>query len=156
MSDPILKLQLVVRAELALAEIRARRTATRSALSAVALLFLLLGLAMMTLSLYNALQLYMSPAWAAFCVSIVDILLGGVFIVFAKRAGPSKNEEKLAREMREMAYAELGSDVQEIKDEFNRISSEISRIRSGISSFTGGAVSSIGPLVNLLAKTLKR
>ena len=156
MSDPIMKLQIVVRAELALAEIRARRTATRSTYFSVALVFLLIGLGMMTLAVYNGLKNYMSPAWAAFSVALLDMLLGIIFILVAKGSGPSANEEKLARELREMAYNELGNDIQEVKDEISKISSEISRIRTGITSFTKGAAGSLGPVVSLLIKALKR
>ena len=150
MSDPMLKLQLVVRAELALAEIRARRTASRTTYLSIALVFLLLGIGMMTLALFNALKAYMSPAWAAFCVASLDLVIGLIFVLAARRAGPSENEEKLARQLREMAYTELGSDIQEIKDEFSRISGEVSRIRSGITSFAGG---SIAPLISMLLRS---
>ena len=150
MSDPMLKLQLVVRAELALAEIRARRTASRSTFLAVALVFLLLGIGMMTLAAFHALKAYMSPAWAAFCVASLDLAIGLVFVLVSRRAGPSENEEKLARQLREMAYNELGNDIQDVKDEFGRISGEISRIRSGIASFAGG---SLAPLVSLLLRS---
>ena len=125
MSDPMLKLQLVVRAELALAEIRARRTASRTTYLSVALVFLLLGIGMMTLALFHALKAYMSPAWAAFSVASLDLLIGILFALAARRAGPSENEEKLARQLREMAYSELGNDIQEVKDEFGDATKEV-------------------------------
>jgi len=156
MSEPILKLQILVRAEIALAEIRARRAATRSAYFAVALVFLLLGLAMMTLAIYHALTPIMGPAWAAFTVALADLLIGIVVALIGRGAGPSENEEKLAREIREMAYAELNSDFQQVKNEFGQITSEIKRIRSGVSSFASGAAGTLGPVINMLINMLKR
>lgn len=156
MSEPMLKLQIIVRAELALAEIRTRRAASRSAFFGVALVFLLLGLAMMTLAVYHALTPLMGPAWAAFTVALADTFIGIIVVLIARRAGPSENEEKLAREIREMAYAELNNDIQQVKSEFDQISSEVKRIRSGVTAFTSGAAGTLGPVISMLIKILKR
>ena len=156
MSEPMLKLQIIARAELALGEIRARRAASRSALFAVALVFLLLGLSMMTLAVYHALTPHLGPAGAALTVALIDSFIGVIVILVARRAGPSENEEKLAREIRDMAYAELNNDIEQVKSEFNQLSGEVKRIRTGISSFTSGAAGTLGPLLNYLIKSLKR
>ena len=156
MSDTMLKLQIVVRAEFALAEIRARRAASRSAFFAVSLVFLLLGLGMTTLAVFHALKPHMGPAWAAFTVAMVDTLIGVVLLLIARRAGPSENEEKLAREIREMAYTELNNDIRQVKGDLDNISSEVQRIRSGLMSFTSGAAGTLGPVISMLIKLLKR
>ena len=156
MAEPIVKLQFLVRAELALAEIRARRTATRSAYFSVSLVFLFLGLAMMTLAVYHALQPYVGPAWAAFIVSAVDTVIGVALLQVARRAGPGENEEKLAREIREMAYAELNADIQQVKNDLVNITTEVKRIRSGVTAFASGTASTLGPVVSILLKALKR
>ena len=156
MSEPMMKLQIIARSEIALAQINARRVASRSALFAVALVFLLLGLAMMTMALYHALQPALGSPLAAFTVSTIDTIIGIVFILFARRAGPSDNEEKLAREIRDMAYAELGKDIDTIKGEIDQISQDISRIRSGFASVTSSASSTIGPVISMLLKVAKR
>jgi len=152
----MLKLQILVRSELALADIHGRRAATRSAYFAVAMVFLLLGLAMLTLAVYQALVPVMGPAWAAFTVAMVDTVIGIVIALGARRAGPSENEEKLAREIRDMAYAELNNDFEQVKGQFNQVADEVKRIRSGISSFSSGAVGTLGPVLSMLVKTLKR
>ena len=156
MSDTMLKLQILVRAELALAGIQGRRAGARSAYFAVALVFLLLGLGMLTVAAYQALLPRMGPAGAALTVALADIAIGIVVALVARRAGPSENEEKLAREIREMAYAELSGDIDQVKNEFNDIAAEVRRIRSGITSFTGGAAGAIGPVLNLLVKAIKK
>lgn len=156
MSDPVLKLQILVRAELALAQIHARRATTRSAYFAVALVFLLLGLAMMTLAVYHALVPSMGPAWAAFTVAIVDTLIGIIIVMVARSAGPAESEEKLAREIRDMAYTELSADIEHVKGELSQITADVKRIRSGFSNITSGATSALGPLVSMLLKAVKR
>lgn len=154
MSDSIMKLQIIARSELALAQINARRMASRSALFSVALVFLLLGLAMMTLGLYYALVPSLGESWAALAVSSIDIVIGLVFILVARRAGPSENEEKLAREIREMAYSELGNDIDKIKSEFDEVTADVKRIRTSFTSFTSG-VGSMGSVISTLLKVAK-
>ena len=125
---------------------------------AVALVFLMLGLAMMTFAAYFALEPSLGAPLAALTVSTIDTVIGIgiIFILAARRAGPSENEEKLAREIRDMAYAELGKDIDATKGEIDQITGDIKRIRTGISSFTSGAAGTLGPIVSLLFKAAKR
>ncbi len=57
MKNPVLKINLLIRAETALARVRARRTANRIILSLVALVFVLIGVAMLNFSMYQAFAL---------------------------------------------------------------------------------------------------
>lgn len=156
MSDPMLKLQIIARSELALAHINGRRMASRSALFSIALVFLLLGLAMMTLALYYALIPSLGEPLAAFTVASIDTVIGLIFVFIARHVGPSENEEKLAREIRDMAYSELGNDIDNLKDEFEQVTSDVKRISAGFSSFTSGAVGTLGPIISMLLKVAKR
>jgi hypothetical protein len=156
MSNPVLKLQILARAELTLAQIHARRAASRSALFSVAMVFLLLGLGMLTLAGYHALVPTLGAAWSAFVVALVDLVIGGAVLLAARRAGPKESEEKLARELRDLAYAEISADIDEMKTELEQIASEVRRIRSGLGTMIGSASASLGPLVGLLTKMVKR
>ncbi|MDA9981865.1 phage holin family protein [Gammaproteobacteria bacterium] len=156
MSDPVLKLQILARAEMAMAQIHTRRAGSRSAFFAVALVFLLLGLAMMTLAVYHALTPSLGPAWAAFVVAMVDTFIGIIVVLIARKAGPSENEEKLVREIRDMAYAELSKDIEQVKSGLDSITADVKRIRSGFTSFTSGAAGALGPVISMLLKVAKR
>ena len=156
MAEPMMKLQLIARSEIALAQLNARRMASRSALFSIALVFLLLGLGMLTLAVYSALEPHLGTPQAALTVSIIDTVIGLVFLLIARKAGPSENEEKLAREIRDMAYAELGKDIDGMKGEIDQITSDISRIRAGFTSFTSGAANTLGPVVSMLLKVARR
>ena len=91
MSEPMMKLQIIARSEVALAQLNARRAATRSAYFAVALVFLLLGLAMMTAAVFFALEPKIGAPLAAFTVSSIDTVIGIIFVLVARRAGPSSD-----------------------------------------------------------------
>ncbi len=159
MTDPVLKLQILARAEMALARIHARRAANRGAYFAVALVLALLGLGMLTFAAYQALLIQYSPAIAALLVAVADLLLAVIVIVIAKRVGVHVEEEKMALEIRELAYNELSTDVEAAKAEFSKVGADVRRIQSGFSSFSSSAAGSIGaliPLFNMLIKALKR
>ena len=115
MSDPVFKLQLLARAELALTEIYARRAAVRSGYLAFALVFALIGLAMFNVAAYLALAEQMSPAFAAFLMSGANALVAVLVLFIGRRAGPSAGEERMARELRELAYREVSEDVDQVK-----------------------------------------
>lgn len=156
MLEPKMKLEIVVRSEIALAQIHARRMASRSALFSIALVFLMLGLGMMTLALYSAIEPVIGAPLAAFSVSMIDALFGGIFIFAARHSGPPGNEEKLAREIRDMAYSELGKDYAAFRGEVKQFTSDIDRIRAGLTSFSSGAVGTLSPVISLLLNIVNR
>jgi len=152
----MLKLQILARSEMALAQLRAQRAGTRSALFAIALVFGLLALGMLNIAGYYALTPMLGSAMAALVISLVDATLAGIVLLVSLRAGPDENDEKLAREMRDLAYAELGADVEHVKAEIMQITEDVRGIRSNFSSIAGGAVSTLGPLVGLLLNSMKK
>jgi hypothetical protein len=72
MSDSTFKLQLLVRAELALTKIYARRSLFRAAAVAAALAFILLGLGMLNYAAYLGLLDKYTPGVAALLVASAD------------------------------------------------------------------------------------
>lgn len=155
MSDSMLKLQILVRAELAISQIRARRAASRSALFLVAMIFALLGLGMLNLAGYHYLSTSVGPALAALLMALANSAIAVVVLLLSSKAGPSENEEKLAQEMRDLAYTELSNDIEQFKTELGQITADVRRIRSGFTSFAGGAASGIAPLLGMLIKAVK-
>lgn len=159
MTDPVLKLQILARAEMALARIHTRRAANKGAYFAVALVLVLLGLGMLNFASYLALLVKFSPAAAALLVALADLLVAVIIIVIAKRVGVNGEEERMAREIRELAYNELSTDVDAAKAEFVKVGADVRRIQSGFSSFSSSAASGIGaliPILSMLIKAVKR
>ncbi len=136
MSDAIFKLQLLARAELALAEITARRAGARTGYMGVALVLCLLGLAMLNFSGYLALAERVSPALAAFLMALANAVAAAVVVSLSRRAGPSENEERMAREIRELAYKEVSEDVEEVKQRLENLADEVSSIGANVSRAT--------------------
>lgn len=156
MSDSILKLQILARAELALAKLRARQVATQIVVFVVAIVFGLLGLIMLNLAGYLALCSFVMPATAALIVALANAALAVSLAMAAGRAGASKNEEKLAQEIRTLAQAELNKDITLLKSDIQKVSDDFNRIRSALTSFSSGTANILVPLVNMLLSLFKR
>lgn len=155
MNDPVLKINLLVRSEIALARIQTRRAVNRLILSLIALVFVLLGLGMLNFSIYQAFISYFSPALAGSIVALINLFLAGVIFLFASKIGTESNEEKMAQEIKDLVYAELNNDVSSVKSEMSKVSEDIKKIRRGFNSFTD-TTGSIIPLFSLLNKAVAK
>jgi len=159
MTDPIMKLRILARSEIALLRIQARRNATRTALLVVALVFALLALGMLNFAGYQALAVEQSPAIAAMLVALVDGALAVVLVVISRGAGPNAEQMKMVRDIRDLAYNELSSDFGEVKAGVTRVTEDVRRIRSGFTSFTsgsGGVANNLAPILSLLIGAVKK
>ena len=136
MSDSIFKLQLLARSELALTQIYTRRASVRSAYFAFALVLFLLALAMLNFAAFLALKESQSPAVSAFIVALVNAVVAVIVLLVSRKAGPSENEERMAREIREMAYREVSQDVDEVKGRLENLANEVNHIGEKVTKAT--------------------
>ena len=150
MSDSAFKLQLLVRAKLALVKIYARRTMVRATAIAVALVFVLMGLAMLNFAAYQALLESRTPGMAAFFVALGDAICAVVVVFVAGKLGSSAAEEEMAKQIRDMAYSEVGKDVEAVKLRVEQLSDEVKSISSGVSNTMG----TLRFFLGLLGKTM--
>ena len=152
MSDSAFKLQLLVRAELALTKIYARRSVLRAAFMAVALVFILMALGMLNYAVYLSLLDKYTPGIAALLVASADVACAVVIAIIGRKAGPSESEENMAKEIRDMAYDEVSKDVEDVKLRIEQLTDEVKNIRAGVST----AVGTIRFFVSLLSKSVKK
>ena len=152
MSDSAFKLQLLVRAELALTKIYARRSLFRAAAVAIALGFLLVGLGMLNFAAYFGLLDKYTPGIAALLVAAADVACAVVIIIIGRKLGPSDTEENMAKEIRDMAYNEVGKDVEEVKLRIEQLADEVKSIRAGVST----AIGTIRFFAGLLSKSVNK
>lgn len=151
MSDSAFKLQLLIRAELALAKIYARRSMISAAAIAVALIFVLMALGMLNYAGYLALLERYTPGMAALLVSLGDVACALVVVVLGSRIGASGSEEKMAKKIRDMAYIEVGRDVEEVKLRIEQLTDEVRNISAGVST----AMGTLRFFVGLLGKAVR-
>ena len=157
MSDAMMKMQVLTRAELALAQIRLQRSLRQAAWLAMAGLVGLVSLAMMDVAIYHALTPWRGPALAALAIAVLNGVLAAMFVAVAKRIAANVTEERLAQQMRDLVAAELNNDVEQVRAELAEVSQAARKVRSGLT-----AVSTVpfelGSLVlgNLLRSHKKR
>jgi hypothetical protein len=152
MSDSAFKLQLLVRAELALTKIYARRAILRAAFMAVALVFSLMALGMLNYAAYLGLLDKYTPGNAALLVASANVACAVVILIIGRKAGPSESEENMAQEIRDMAYEEVSKDVEDVKLRIEQLTDEVKNIRAGVST----AVGTIRFFAGLLSKKVNK
>ena len=143
------KLQILARAEIALARIRVQRTGFQAALFAVAALFALFGLALLNVAGYQGLAPRLGPAVAALAVAAANVVLAVIAVVIALNSRPGLANEKMAQEIRDLASEEIKKDVDEVRGEINRIGDEIEGIRTGIASVRDAVPGGVRSVINL-------
>ena len=160
MTDPIMKLQILARSEMALLRIQARRNAARTVLFAVALVFVLLALGMLNFAGYQALAVTHGPAIAAMFVALADGVIALIIVFISRSAGPNTEQEKMVRDIRDLAYNELSADFDEVKEKVTQVTDDVRRIRSGLSAVAGGSsnnlANSLAPILGLLIGAIKK
>lgn len=155
MSDPLMKIQIVARTELALAQMRTQRAAGRSAMFVVSMVFGLIGLGMINFAAFYALSPSRGPAVAALLVSLINFAVMAAVLLASRKVGPGENEEKLALELRDLAYTQINRDVDQVKAEIIQVTDDLRSISSSVKAFSGSATSALGPLLGMLVKALK-
>lgn len=160
MTDPIMKLQILARSEMALLRIQARRNATRTVLLVVALVFVLLALGMLNFAGYQALAVSQGPAIAAMLVALADGVIALIVVLLSRSTGPNTEQEKMVRDIRDLAYNELSADFNEVKDKVVQVTDDVRRIRSGLSGVTSGSyaglANNLAPILGLLIGAIKK
>ena len=134
MSDAMMKMQVLTRAELALAQIRLQRSLRQAAWLAMAGLVGLVSLAMMDVAIYHALTPWRGPAIAALSIAVLNGVLAAMFVAVAQRIAANVSEERLAQQMRDLAAAELNNDVEQVRAELAEVSQAARKVRSGLSA----------------------
>lgn len=160
MEETITKLRILASAEVALAQIRARRLAARAVLLGIALGLLLLAVVMIDVGAFLLLSETYSQNASAFIVAGCDVLLALVLVVVAYSVKPGP-EEQMAREIREMALAELTDDVDELRADFGKLGADVRRIRTGFSVLASGrsigaGIVGLAPVIGMLIELIRR
>jgi len=161
MNEMMLKLRIWARAETTLLRINARRTGNRFTALAIALGFAILTVGMINIGLYELLAESYGRVKGAFYLAGANGLLGALVAFIAQRSKPGL-EEEMVNEIREMALAELQTDADEIKEEFDRIAAHVKQIEDAVSALRGSGsgsslstLTTLAPVVELAVHSLK-
>ena len=158
MNEMMLKLRIWARAKTMLLKIHARQSGNRFTALAVALGFAILAVGMINIGIFELLAESSGRVRGAFYLAGANGSLAALVVFFAQRKKAGL-EEEMVNEIREMALAELQTDADVIKQEFDRIAARVKQIDSAISALRdvgpGSKLSSLGPVVDLAVHALK-
>ena len=158
MDEFLIKMHLLLKAEMILFRLQLRRSVQQAALYIAAALLAALAVGMLNIALY----LYLVPRFdntgAAFAVAIVDFVLAVVAVVVAGRLhlGPAADA---AMALRDAAVAKLAADAERVKTQIADLQDDIKRIRTAVTGFMdfGGVnLASLFPWVPMLLRVLFR
>ncbi|MCL6282076.1 phage holin family protein [Ruegeria sp. 2012CJ41-6] len=109
-----------------------------------------IGIIMLNVAAYQALSTVMESYLAAVVVALANLVLAAILVSVASRLSAEKDVGP-AIEMRDMAIAELETDLEEAVDEVRGISRQVTQIaRDPLGSALPAL---IGPLLSLLMKS---
>jgi hypothetical protein len=158
MNEMMLKLRIWARAETTLLKINARRTGNRFTALAIALGLGVLAVGMINIGIFELLAESYGRVKGAFYLAGANGLLAAIVVFVAQRSKPGL-EEEMVNEIREMALAELQTDADDIKAQFDRIAEHVKEIEEAVSALRGighgSTLSSLGPVVDLAVHALK-
>jgi hypothetical protein len=160
MTEPLQRIRVVSRAEIVLLKIHLRSLAKKTVLCAAGLLVVLLAVGMLNLAGYMFLAERLEPPVAALLLAAFNAVIAVGLFLTAKGTRPGP-EAAMAEEVRDLAVAELQTDADAVRANFNEMKADVQRIRSGISGIFGGGGSlrglmHIGPLLDVVTSSLKR
>jgi hypothetical protein len=158
MDEYLVKMHLLLKAEMILLRLQLRLIVQQAAFYIAAVLLAVIATGMLNIAFYLYLTPRLGNASAALAVAIVDIVLAVVAIVVARylRLGP---EVDAVKALRKSALANLTADAEYAKTKIAELHDDIKRIRTAVTGFMrfdGVSLASFFEWVPMLLRILLR
>lgn len=152
-------LHLLWRAERVLAESRLKLITRKLILGVIAGIAGLFAWGMLNIAAYFALEPVTGKAWAACIVGIADVVIAVILIAFAQGL-QSAPEENMVVEVRDMALAEIGVEVDDVQQKLLQVRDDVEGVRENIAAFVQRPLdvfspALVGPILTTITKLLK-
>ncbi len=131
------KLEILLRAELTLARLHARRAATRSTLVSIALIFLFITIVMLNVAYWYALA-ELGRAAAALIVALSNAAVAIMVLSLARRIRVDPSEEAMIREIRSLAMSGISQDLDRLARQVQSLGREVNLLRGLAGSVSRG------------------
>lgn len=146
MSNITRNLRLLWRSEQILAEAKINLASKKLVLAVIAGISGLFACGMFNLALFFALVPEFGQAWAALIVGVLDVGLAAFLAILARNLKTAP-EEAMAREVRDLALAEIGSEVDQVQAGLMQLRSDVKTAREGITQFVNRPMDALSPAV---------
>jgi hypothetical protein len=158
MDEFLVKIHLLLKAEMILFRLQLRRTVRQAAFYIAAVLLAVLAVGMLNIALYLYLAPRLDNAGAALAVAVVDIVLAMVAVVVAGRLHLGL-EFDAVKALREATMAKLTADAKRVKTHIADLRDDIKQIRTAVTGFLnfgGVKLASLFHWVPVLFRVLSR
>jgi len=162
MNEFVMKVRILLRAEMTLFKADAQRRANMFALTALSIGCVFVALVFVNIGLFFYLTNAEIDSRAAFILAAGNLGLAFVPMLLRRQAKPGP-EEQMVREIREMALDEVSKDVDKVAQEVAAVSAAVNQVKTGVSAFTGGGMGglgggmqALGPFLGLAISLLKK
>jgi hypothetical protein len=160
MKEFVMKLRILLRAEMTLLKADAQRRANGYALMGLSIGCVLVALVFVNIGAFFYLTDSDIDSRAAFILAACNLGLAVVPLLLRRQGKPGP-EEQMVREIREMALEEVTKDVDKIVEEVAGVGAAVNQVKSGVSAFTGGGLVgggllALGPFLGMAINLLKK
>ena len=160
MKEFVMKLRILLRAEMTLFKAEAQRRANGYALLGLSIGCVLVALVFVNIGAFFYLTDSEVDSRAAFILAGCNLGLAFLPLLLRRRGKPGP-EELMVREIRDMALAEVSMDVDKVTAEVAAVGAAVSHVKSGVSAFTGAGLAgeglkALGPLLAMVINLLKK
>lgn len=159
MSNVSRNLKLLWRSEKILSEAKLGLTSRKLVLGVSAGIAGLFACGMINLALFFAFEPEVGSAWAAGIVGALNIILATILVIFSQNLKPAP-EEDMVREVRDIALAELATEVEDVQTKLLQLRDDVQSARAGITQFVNRPMdvltpAMIGPAIATVLKLMK-
>jgi hypothetical protein len=160
MKEFVMKLRILLRAEMTLLKADAQRRTNGYALMGLSIGCVLVALVFVNIGAFFYLTDSDIDSRAAFILAACNLGLAVVPLLLRRQGKPGP-EEQMVREIREMALEEVTKDVDKIVEEVAGVGAAVNQVKSGVSAFTGGGLAgggllALGPFLGMAINLLKK
>jgi hypothetical protein len=148
MNEFVMKLRILLRAETTLFKAEAQRRANGYALLGLSIGCVLVALVFVNIGAFFYLTDSELDSRAAFILAACNLGLA-LLPLLLRRQGKPGPEERMVREIRDMALEEVSRDV-------DKVTKDIAAVGGGVAGLAGGGMKAMGPLLGMVISLLKK
>ena len=152
------KIKLLIKSEKALLRLEMRKKARSTLWSALGIIAILVTLVTLNVTVFLYLSHSFTPAASSAILTSINMLIALVFFKIASRQEVGPEAESI-EEIRDFAYAQLATDVDEVKESVKEFTQNAVKIKQNVESFTSGdafGIKKVIPIISTLIDIAKK
>ena len=146
------KIKLLIKSEKALLSLELRKKSKETFWVVLGIVALFVSLVMVNITAYLYLSESFSNAESAGILTIINIVLAGIFFSIASKQDRGAEAESI-EDIRDFAWQQVSTDIDEVKENIQEFTQSIVKVKDNVESFTKGdtfGIKKVLPIVTTL------